>query len=99
MKEERIKFTTTLIPLNVMNLNKRIYLDNDNLRKNIEDFNVKSKLLGGKDGFVYGEYGYPENGAFDTSLSKVSHTISNIRIEDDKVVGDISIVGTPFGNK
>ena len=94
MKDERIKFTTTLIPLNVLNLNNRVYLDNENLRENIENFNERVKKLG----VVYGEYGYPENGVLDTTLSKVSHTISNVRIEDNKVIGDITIVGTRLGN-
>lgn len=90
MKE---KFTTTLIPLNQLNLNGRIYQDNENLRNCIKEFNEKQERLH----VAYGELGYPDT--FDTTLRRVSHTIENVRIEDDKVVGEIKILNTSCGKE
>lgn len=92
---EKIKFTTTFIPLNVKNLNGHIYLDNDNLRESIDELNKRTI----KYGCVYGEYNYPYENVFDTNLSKVSHVIDNVRIEDDKVVGDVTILHTKHGKE
>jgi hypothetical protein len=91
---EKIEFTTTLIPLNKENLNGRIYMDNENLRENIADFNERVTRYG----CVYGEFDPPRD-RFDTSLSMVSHVVQNVRIEDDKVVGDIRILNTHFGKE
>jgi len=82
----------TLINLGVRNnLNNRIYEDNDNLRECIKDFNDRVD----KYGKVYGQLGHPDR--FDTHFLKVSHTIKNVRVEEDKVVGDIEILKTPSG--
>jgi len=85
------QFTTTLIPLNQVNLNGRIYQDNENLRQCIKDFNEKQEKLH----VAYGELGHPDT--FDTTLRRVSHTIENVRIEDDKVVGEIKVLNTHCG--
>ena len=84
--------TVPLVLLNFKNFNNHIYKDNENLRDSIKDFNDRVKKIG----VVYGEYGYP-NGNFDTSLSRVSHTIKNVRIEGNKVVGDIKMLNTNYG--
>jgi len=91
--KEKTKFTATLLPLNVSNVNGRMYVNNDNLRDSIEDLNKRVETLG----VVYGEYNHKD--VFDTSLSRCSHTIKNIRIEDDKVVGDITILNTHWGKE
>jgi hypothetical protein len=79
--------TETLYHLGVKNLNGRIYQNNENLRKSIEDYNNKISK--------YGQIDFPET--FDTTLKEVSHVIENVRIEDDKVVGDVKILDTPKG--
>lgn len=89
MKNET--FTTTLLPLNILNGNGRIYQDNENLRESIADFNKRVDEVG----VAYGELGYTNS--FNTSLARVSHTIKNVRIEDDKVVGDITLINTING--
>lgn len=83
--------TEVLIPLNQKNLNGRIYHDNENLREKIDEFNKRVNEIG----VVYGELGYPEN--FDTTLRNVSHCIRNVRIEGDKVVGDVIPLDTRCG--
>lgn len=92
-KKTPLTFTAVFIPLGIKNLNNHIYLDNDNLRQSIDDINKRFKSLG----VVYGEYNYPIN--FDTSLSRVSHRIKSVRIEGDKVVGEVTILNTREGKK
>lgn len=77
----------TLIKLNQMNLNHRIYSDNENLRKSIDDFNNSP--------FKYGELGYTDR--FETSFNNISHVVNNVRIEGDEVVADIEILNTQNG--
>ncbi len=89
--KDKITFTTTLLPLNVLNGNGRIYENNDNLKETIKDFNDRVE----KNGPALGTLGYPAD--METILSSVSHTIKNVRIEDDKVVGDITILNTAQG--
>lgn len=84
-------FTATLLPLNQLNGNGRIYQDNENLRESIADFNRRVE----ERGVAYGELGYPET--TETYLGNVSHTVKNVRIEDDKVVGDITLLNTING--
>ena len=88
----RETFTATLLRLNEVNLNGRIYRDNENLRESIKDFNDRQKKMG----VAYGELGYPDT--FDTNLGNVSHCIKNVRIEGDNVVGDIRVLDTEKGN-
>ena len=49
-----------------------------------------------KPGLLLGEIGYPED--FEVSLSRVSHSIKNVRIEEDLLIGDIEILNTSSGN-
>jgi hypothetical protein len=82
--------TGTLFQLDVKNLNGRIYQDNDNLRKSIEDYNNKPSK--------YGQIGFPENDDYyDQSIREISHTVENVRIDGDRVVGDIRILNTHSG--
>lgn len=46
---------------------------------------------------LYGELGHPEG--FDTSTKNISHTIKNIKIEDNKLIGDITILDTNTGKQ
>ncbi len=47
-------------------------------------------------GDVFGEAGIPMGDMVD--LSRVSHTVKNMRIENGALFGDIKVVGTPMGN-
>lgn len=95
-KKEKITFTTTLIPLNVKNLNNHIYLDNENLRECINNLNNRITKIG----VVYGELNYPDKeNFFNYSLGRISHTIKNVRIEDDNVIGEITIANTHHGRE
>jgi len=91
--KDKIKLTATLIPLNQKNLNGRIYENNENLRECIKEFNERQQSLK----VAYGELGYPDT--FDTNLGRISHSIENVRIEDDRVVGDIKVLDTPKGKE
>jgi len=89
-----MKLTATLIPKNQVNLNGRIYRDNENLREAIKEFNERKE----KTGVVYGQLGYPSYPMdFNTHINQVSHTIENVRIENNKVKGEIKILDTPNG--
>lgn len=48
-------------------------------------------------GPIYGELGVPEGTS--VNLNKVSHTVDNLRIEGDLLVGDITILHTPQGEQ
>ena len=76
-----------LLPLDVKNANGRIY-----------DQAAAEKILGdiaGKKIPMYGELGYPET--FDISLSNVSHIVEIVRLENNRILGDIKILETPSG--
>lgn len=95
-KKDKITFTTTLIPLNVKNLNNHIYLDNENLRECINNLNNRISQIG----VVYGELNYPDKeNFFNYSLGRVSHSIKNVRIEDNNVIGEITIANTHYGRE
>jgi hypothetical protein len=98
-------FSATLIYFNKENLNGRTYskdwfnemtvmygyeTSSKEKMTNLESLSRKAN-----EGFLCGEFGYPDS--FDVSLSNVSHTIKNIRIEKDELVGDITILDTPKG--
>lgn len=44
---------------------------------------------------VFGELDHPEDGK--TKLQRVSHLITNLRIEDGVIIGEAEILDTPFG--
>lgn len=46
---------------------------------------------------VLGQIGFSENGKIN--VRDVSHTVSNLRIEDDNLVGDLKILSTPPGQE
>jgi hypothetical protein len=91
--KNKTEVTKELIKLNEVNLNGRIYLDNDNLRQSIEDFNKRVENTG----VMYGEFEHPSR--FDVSLNRVSHTVKNVRIEENSVLGDVTILNTKYGKK
>lgn len=81
-----------LISLGTVNLNNRIYENNENLRKAIDDYNDRANKFGG-----FGEFGYPET--FDVSFKNVSHSVKNLRIDDNSVVGDVTVLNTTKGGR
>ena len=83
-------FTRVFIPLNIRNKNGRIYTK-EALEIPVQDFlNRKNDM-----GVIYGELGHPET--FNTSFSRVSHTINNIWFENDKLMGEITLLNTNSG--
>ena len=78
-----------LLKLNVLNANDRIY-DSIAGDKILED--IANKPSGA---LIYGELGFPER--FDTTLNNVSHTVKNVRVIENLIVGDIDILDTPSG--
>ena len=71
----------------MINLNQRVY------DKEAGEMMVASAKL--KEGRLYGELGYPDK--FDTTLGNVSHTISNVRMVEDLIIGDIQVLDTTSG--
>ncbi len=78
------KFKTTLLGLGVKNRNGRVYT-----KECVENMisKIDSSIV------MYGQIGY----SIETVLKNVSHTINNIQIEDDYLVGDITILSTHNG--
>ena len=72
-----------LMKLNYMNQNGRIY-----------NSKLLQPLLNKK---YFGEISHP--GTPNVDLSKISHEISNLRIEEDILYGDVNVLDTPQGKK
>ena len=82
----------TFTEFNVKNRNDRIYTAEKFLPHLDEMLNRKKTL-----GIVYGEFDHPD--VFDTSLSRVSHTIENAYFvkESNSVKGEIRLLNTHWG--
>jgi hypothetical protein len=78
----------------VMNRNERIYTANKFLPHLNELIERKTTL-----GIIYGEYDHPD--VFDTSLSRVSHTIEKVfyNQEKNRVDGEIRLLNTHWGKE
>jgi hypothetical protein len=76
--------TVVIFELNKPNLNGRIYTT-ECMAKAIDE--LDGKPLNGCIGMVMG----------DLNLKEISHQISDLRIEDDKVIGNLHILDTPKG--
>lgn len=79
-----------LMQFNEINTNGRIY-SRENIDTCLEELNNKINSIG----CLYGELGHPTN--LDISLSRVSHSIKNLRIENDALIGDVTLLDTPYG--
>jgi len=90
MKEDRKK-TVKLLRFDVMNLNNRVYTK-EGFMSHLEEMKAKIK----KYGCVYGQVGFPDN--FDISISKASHKITDIYVENDFVMGEIEILENKNGD-
>jgi hypothetical protein len=84
----------TFTEFNVKNRNDRIYTAEKFLPHLDELLNRKNQL-----GVVYGEFDHPD--VFDTSLSRVSHTIENASFDKttNSVKGEIRLLNTHWGKE
>jgi hypothetical protein len=76
------------------NRNERIYTA-EKFIPCLQELNERIKTMG----VVYGEFDHPD--VFDTSLSRASHTIRNVRYvkESNRVEGQIKLLGTYWGKE
>jgi hypothetical protein len=84
----------TFTEFNVKNRNDRIYTS-DKFLPHLEELNNRKSQLGA----VYGEFDHPD--VFDTSLSRVSHTIESafFHKESNTVKGEIRLLNTHWGKE
>ena len=78
----------------VMNRNERIYTA-DKFLPHLTELIERKKNLGA----IYGEFDHPD--VFDTSLTRVSHTIESIQFSKEKnsIEGTIKLLSTHFGRE
>ena len=84
----------TFTEFNVKNRNDRVYTA-EKFIPHLNELLERKKLLG----VVYGEFDHPD--VFDTSLSRVSHTIQNAQYvkESNIVTGEIRLLNTHWGKE
>ena len=86
-----------------MNLKDQLLIPFNQYTKTGKIYNVNSydwnKIInkGAFTGVLFGEFG-GDNSNLDIIIKYISHTISNIRVEDDGLFGDIKILETKTGN-
>jgi hypothetical protein len=73
---------------------KEILLNNltDRLGRNYDRKELEQQII---DATFYGQLDRPEG--IHTDLDKISHMVSNIRFEEDVLVGDVKVLDTPAG--
>lgn len=86
---EPLQTTVEVAVADTPNKNGRVY-PRAELEKMIEQANKRAES-----GQLLGELGMGEGGNIE--MSRVSHTISNLRWQGDTVVADITILKTPMG--
>jgi hypothetical protein len=74
------------------NKNNRIY-PKEEIEKSIVKFNETADAMNGVPGMI----DYPDGLQID--MTKVSHVVKNLRIEDNYLVGDFTVLKTPEGKK
>jgi len=84
-----ITITKVFCPLNVKNLNGRIYTK-DILESHVEELLKRKESLG----VVFGEY---DPDTIDTSLARVSHRVNKIWFENNNLMGEIELINTYYG--
>lgn len=84
----------TILNLDVPNANGRTYTTEtaqamvDQATKRMSDGHA-----------LFGELGYPTGEPFSTvDLNRVSHQITEVRVEDGKLIGKMKLLDTPMGN-
>ena len=78
----------------ILNRNERIYKA-EKFLPHVNELNERKNVLG----IVYGEFDHPD--VFDTSLSRISHTIEKIFYvqEKNRVDGEIRLLSTHYGKE
>ncbi len=76
-----------LLKFNVLNKNDRMYINDESFRLVLD--NYKEKI---KNGSSFGEIGHPIN--FDVSFNKVSHLVTDVKVEENLLIGDLIVVGS-----
>ena len=94
VKDDKIILNGIFTEFDVMNRNDRIYTK-DKFVPHMNDLLERKKQLG----VIYGEFDHPD--VFDTSLSRVSHTIENLTFnsEFNRVEGEIRLLNTYWGKE
>jgi hypothetical protein len=79
---------------NIVNRNERIYTA-DKFLPHVSELLERKKTMG----VIYGEFDHPD--VFDTSLSRVSHTVENVFYvkEKNRVDGEIRLLSTHWGRE
>jgi hypothetical protein len=94
IKDDRIFLNGIFTEFDVMNRNERIYTK-DKFIPHMNDLLERKKQLGA----IYGEFDHPD--VFDTSLSRVSHTLESLTYNSDKnrIEGEIRLLNTYWGKE
>lgn len=79
------------ISLKVVNNSGEI-LNTENIGEMMDQYEYKKNKIGA----FYGELGHQDT--FDISLSKISHNVEKLYIEDGELYCDINILNTAIGN-
>lgn len=77
---------TEILTLDVPNENQRTYTTE-----------AVTEALKNIPGDVMGQINYPTENFEQVNISAISHKINNLRIEDGKLIGDVTILKTPNG--
>jgi hypothetical protein len=81
-----------LLKADEVNLNGYMYTE-DVIKNAIEDY--KKKI---DEGQSFGELGYPDSDASITDISRISHKVTDIEMNDKTLFGKIEILDTAKGN-
>jgi hypothetical protein len=94
LKKDEIILGGTFTEFNVKNRNDRVYTA-EKFIPHLNELLERKRTLG----VVYGEFDHPD--VFDTSLSRVSHTIQNAQYvkESNIVTGEIRLLNTHWGKE
>lgn len=68
-------------------------IDLESVKTQVEKLNNKTNKIG----CLFGEIGNPTS--FDTSLSRVSHSIKNLTFDEGKVYGDVEFLNNEYGKQ
>ena len=90
-KAKKLCMAGIFLQSEVRNLNKRIY-PFEEIRRAVDALNERIKTHGP----VPGESEHPEN--LNLNLDRISHTITEMRMEGNNAMGKLTILPTPCGN-
>lgn len=77
---------TEILTLDVPNKNRRTYTTE-----------AVTEALKNIPGHIMGQINYPTENFGSVDIAEISHKINNLRIEDGKLIGDVTILKTPNG--